>query len=226
MEWQGVHRIRYGKVRNPPDERGLPEFDVIAYHRINCEDDRHLKQHWQASAQRIEPVLFVQLDHFLVQPLLIVLVFLTDFVHQRLQLLHLARALVALFRQRMEKDFDENRENDNHPPVIGYEPVGGKEEPEDEFRNRAENTPAKVSSAFQIVPLGSKYVNIERSQVQESGYRVFREIEGCDAPGVAQTRVLHATSEKPCVPPVRTGRCKRREEIFVPNTNPVGLPRE
>src|SRR5215207_5905306 len=78
---------------------------------------RHLDQDRQASAERVHPLLLVELRHLLPLPLRIVLELGTDLVHLRFQILHRAHAPDLLHRQREQQATHDHRQHhDRQPP--------------------------------------------------------------------------------------------------------------
>ena len=111
-----VQRIGTRQV-GQPQERGAPELDGVLEHEEEREQDRHGQQHGPAAAQRIHPVLLVQLEHLLLQPLRIVLVPLLNLLHERLHRLHLHVGPHRLLVQRPEQQPHQQPEDDEHEPV-------------------------------------------------------------------------------------------------------------
>ena len=81
-------------------------------------EDRHLQQHRQAAGQRVEVAFRIDLLHLLLQAHRVVGVLLLDFLHQRLDLLHVVRRLDLPMHQRHEQQTEDDRDDkDCHTPV-------------------------------------------------------------------------------------------------------------
>src|SRR5215207_1182297 len=82
---------------------------------------RHLDQDRQASAERVHPLLLVDLRHLLPLPLRIVPELGADLVHLRFQILHRAHASDLLHRKREKQATHDHRQhNDRKPPRGAY----------------------------------------------------------------------------------------------------------
>src|SRR5215212_10509283 len=126
---QDVVGVRVGEVLEPQDPtvgkaivfRRRPTWSTAEL-PDNVEDPdkyRHLDQDREASAERVHPLLLVELGHLLPLPLGIILELGADPIHVRFQILHRAHAPDLLYRQREEEAAYYHRQHhDRKPP--GY----------------------------------------------------------------------------------------------------------
>ena len=86
-----------------------------------AKEDRHLDDHGQAAAERIELVVRVELLHLLGLALGVVGVALLYLLHHRLQGLHLGRRGGRLGHQRHDDDADDDRQHDDGDTPVAAE---------------------------------------------------------------------------------------------------------
>src|SRR5882724_7960492 len=99
-------------------EKGLPaQFDGADEHAVERKKYWNLHHHRQATGNRVDLVLFVELHRLRVQPLRIVLVLLFELVDQRLELLHGLHRLDALRLDRPEENLDADGDEDDRETV-------------------------------------------------------------------------------------------------------------
>lgn len=116
-------RGRLGQVGDDSVERerrvgGRVSLDV-AKHLEQGNEDGHLQQHGEASHQRVELGLGVQLLHLLVHANLVVAILLLDLLDLGLDLLHLKVGLRLLVHQRRHEDAEDDRDDDDgQAPVM------------------------------------------------------------------------------------------------------------
>ena len=81
------------------------------------DEDRQLRQQREAGSERIDLVLFVDPHHFLLQALFVVLVFLLQLLHLRLQRLQGAHPFELFVGERYQQRAGADRQGDDrHPP--------------------------------------------------------------------------------------------------------------
>ncbi len=114
---------------------------------------------------RIHLVGLVEGHRFLAEPCLVVLVFLAQGDHLRLELLHLLHRLVALVSQGPEDQLDQDGQDDDRDPVIVD--VAVEELEDDEQRDGQPLEPvAEIDGVFQADVLGLEDGVILRSQIE------------------------------------------------------------
>ena len=101
-----------------------------AEHPVQADEDRDLQQHRQAAAERVDPVLALELLHLLRLALLVVRVLLLDLLQFRRELLHFLHR-PDLVHERLEHDAadGERQEDDREDPRNRV--VLAENEPED-----------------------------------------------------------------------------------------------
>jgi hypothetical protein len=107
-------------------------------HVVKTDEDRDLQQHRQATTERVDPVLLLELLHLLCLPLPVVGVLLLDLLHFRREVLHLLHR-PDLVHERLEHDAadGEGQEDDAKNPrdrvcFPEYEPEDLVPTPQDE----------------------------------------------------------------------------------------------
>ena len=125
-----------------PEERAVTKLDGGAEHRVETEKDRNLDEHGQAAAERIHPILFVELHGLLVELLRVVFVFVPHLGHLRREKCHLAHFVCCLVLNRPENGFDQNGQDDNGCGVVAEDGVEVIHRPEQEFAHEPKNAKA------------------------------------------------------------------------------------
>ena len=94
-----------------------------AHRAEHGKQDGHLYQHGQAARQRAVTLFAHQFLLLLLQLLLVVGIFLLQFVQLRLNLRHLPHSLAVLDIKGHQDHLDKHREDDDGPSVIGYDRI-------------------------------------------------------------------------------------------------------
>ncbi len=115
---ENSHGIHLGKVADPADEGGTAEFRRRLQHVEEGEEDGDLQEHRQATTHGRNVVIAVKLEHLLAGFLLIIGIFLADFLNLRLQEAHALHAGVALTVERPDDETHDKSHRHNSPTPV------------------------------------------------------------------------------------------------------------
>jgi hypothetical protein len=95
---------------------------------VHDDEDRHLQEHREAPAERVDRVLLVEGHHRLVESLAIALVLVLELLDLRLQALQRQHRAGALHRERRQHDHHREREHrDGEDVAVGEAEVEGEQ---------------------------------------------------------------------------------------------------
>ena len=103
-----------------PEKRAVPKLDGLIEHAVKAEKDRDLNEHRQATAERVDAILLVELHRLLVHPLRIIFVLFAQLVHDGRKLGHLSHRLGRRVLQRPEQRPDDDRHDDDGERVASH----------------------------------------------------------------------------------------------------------
>ena len=98
----------------------MAQFDAVQEGLIQSHEHGELHEDGQTAAHGVHAVGPVQLHHFALHGLLVVLILLLDLLHHGLELLHLLHGLEALAGERPEDDLDEDGQGDDGEAPVAH----------------------------------------------------------------------------------------------------------
>ena len=91
---------------------------MVAQNREECKEDGHLHKHGQATRQRVELVLGIELGHLGIETLGVISILRLQLLKQGGHHLHLGHGLLLLEGQRQkQKTNDDGKDDDGEAPV-------------------------------------------------------------------------------------------------------------
>ena len=116
---QDKERVGARQVGNPAQPRRLAQFHRQENHPVQADENRHLHQHGQAAAQRVDFFVAVQLHHGLLQAHFVVAVLFFQCFHFGRDGAHFRHGAVGFVIERIQNRFHDNGQHDNRPaPVV------------------------------------------------------------------------------------------------------------
>src|SRR5215208_1319307 len=164
-----VQRVRTREVREP-EKRGAPQLDRVLKHEKERKEHRHWQEHGPAATQRIDAMLLIELEHFLLDLLRVVLVLLLNLLHQWLDGLELHVGSHCLLIQWPEQQSNQYSKADQDQPIrqvqVLVHPDQQPAHPRCErTNNRAKARPAIRIDVIKAVPDSSQAIVLHGSGV-------------------------------------------------------------
>src|SRR5262245_5027492 len=117
------------------DERRVLHLDGDRERDVERVEDRNLDDHRQASAQRVNPMLAVELHRFALHSLGVAFMLGAQRIDLRLERLHRLHRPHALEREREEDDLREHGEEDDRHAIVMRVTVKPSQKPQDRNGN-------------------------------------------------------------------------------------------
>ena len=115
--------VLHREVLHPAEKGRVAQLYRHQERLVQPEEDGYLYQHGQTAHHRVDLVLLVQGHGLLVQPVLVVFIYLAELRDARLEFLHLLHVAHADVGERVEDDLHhDGQQDDGHAPVA-HEPV-------------------------------------------------------------------------------------------------------
>src|SRR6185437_799937 len=160
-------RIGCREILNPAEERRVAHVDRDEQHLIKREEDGDLQQDRPASGQRIDLLLFVEIEDLFLLALGVVLVKFLYALHLRLQLFHARHARVLLVGKRKERRFHEHCQYKNRDAEVVHDAVDEfhqlKQRPGDEVE------PAPVDHLVKLQNVKGALIAVDQRRLLGAG---------------------------------------------------------
>jgi hypothetical protein len=137
----------------------MAHLDGDVEHLVEREEHRDLQQDRPAAGHRIDLLGLVELHHRLLLLHLVVRVFLADFQHFRLHLLHVRHRLVALVGEREEDRLDDDGGGEDGQAEIAEQLVERVDQPEHRLGDEVE--PAPVDQQLELADAAVGLVGLD-----------------------------------------------------------------